>query len=74
MKSATATREIAQPHTETGTWLDQVTRNPSLDEAIATFVGSIHFLRRVGLSDEEIRRLCQINLLYVRRGPAQAPR
>lgn len=57
------------PADTSGTWLDQVTRNPNLDEAISSFVGSINFLRRVGLADEEIRRLCQINLMYVRRGP-----
>ena len=56
---------------QSGTWLDQVTRNPNLDEAIASFVGSINFLRRAGLGDEEIRRLCQINLMYVQRGPSR---
>ena len=72
MRSATA--ETKDVKSEGGTWLDQVTRNPSLDEAIATFVGSIDFLRRVGLSDEEIHRLCRLNLLYVRRGPARRGR
>ena len=69
-KSATARKlEAAPAEDRTGTWLDQVTRNPNLDEAISSFVGSINFLRRVGLEDTEIRRLCQINLMYVQRGP-----
>ncbi|MDF1565470.1 MAG: hypothetical protein P1V51_20705 [Deltaproteobacteria bacterium] len=48
-------------------WLDQITRSPGLDEAIASFVGSMAFLRRMGLADEEIRRLCQ-------QDPGKSPR
>jgi len=67
--SNTALAEMREPAETPGSWLDQLSRHPDLDEAIATFAGSINFLRRSGLEDAEILRLCQINLMYVdRRG------
>lgn len=53
----------------TGTWLDQIDRAPNLDDAISSFVGQINFLRRLGLSNDGISRICRLNLIPTRRGP-----
>jgi len=67
----TPTQAQAESAPRQGSWMEQLTRDPRLDEAIANFMGSIAFLRRVGLNNEEIQRLCRVNLMSVRRGPAR---